>query len=375
MNNIKIELERTVPIKHFQSLIRMGVEEKHDEFYSVLILANELKRPITSKDISKNLLINFPEKSGDILFDTIVKLKLIDVEGNITKSGIEALSSHSILIPERDVYDIYCVKDPLVPQILLDYTSIKRKNIEREILREKTEKKNIEKLPEWLMPIQNEKIKIYNKKKNIHIFNIDEKGILFPSKHNQSLTISLTIDRNGNKMEFSGYSSVTKEIPNDLSFDIIWPKILGSSANFWEYIFERDKFALKISYNELNEYEKVNFVKNLKIEKPIIENYGRFDTTVVKNVPIAPKRTDDAQKWFEWFLMNNLSEYIPEQKYQLFLKTNWKKFPEFSNDLRFPTQKELIEKIKDIDNKKGIREHHSRKFWYLQTPLDLLLRE
>ena len=81
---------------------------------------------------------------------------------------------------------------------------------------------------------------------------------------------------------------------------------------------------------------------------------------------IIPRTLEDAEQWVNWLLKHNLTEYLSRKRYFEYEKNIRMKFPSF--EIKEKIQEDLIAEI--LKNKK---DDYRRKFWLLQTPLDLLL--
>lgn len=376
--DLTLNLNREVRIKHFQANIEMGIEKKREELISILLLAQKKGGKITPNLISEHLLFNFPKKASKLLIDYMTKLGLFDEEGKISSTGMEALERKTIAIPELDAYDIYCVKDPLVPQILLYYKPVKRTDIQKEVAVERDmDIPDPDNLPGWVLSLNGKRITVFkNQNQIIKILSIANKGFKIAEKRDNYLEIEVTLNSStNNKLKFSGFANAHLNTPEDLIFDNVWPEILGTDSKYWKYIPEREDFSLKIDFKDLSDIELGSFIKNVFIKKPEIKKYGHFSDTVAENIPISPKSLDDAQKWFDWFLLNNVGDYLFPSDYDSYIYPFWLNFPEFKDELEIPSQFGLIKKLNFHQKQKKIDGKHAREFWYLNAPLDLVMEE
>ena len=376
--DLTLNLNREVRVWHFQAKMEMGIEQKHEELISILLLAQQKDGKITTDLISDHLLFNFPKKASKLLIDYMTKLKLFEEDGKISSTGIEALERKTIAIPELDAYDIYCVNDPLVPQTLLHYKPVKRTDIQKEVSQEKyMDIPDPDNLPGWILSLNGKRITVFkNRNQIIKILSIDNKGFKVAEKRNDYLELEVVLNSsNNNKLKFSRFAKANINPPEDLTFENVWPEILGLNSKYWQYIPEREEFSLKIDFKGLNDVELGSFIKNVFIKKPEIKKYGYFLDTIAENIPISPKSLEDAQQWFDWFLLNNVGDYLFPSDYDSFIYPFWTNFPEFKDELKIPSQSELIKKLNFHQKQMKIDGKHAREFWYLNAPLDLVMEE
>ena len=116
-----IRLSRHISISCFDAEATVAVARQRPEFLAVARLAADLGRPISSRDVLRELLGPLPEVLGKRVIERCIGLGLLEItdqkndEAALSEAGRLALEHGEVLVPEEGVWRFYLVDDPLVP--------------------------------------------------------------------------------------------------------------------------------------------------------------------------------------------------------------------------------------------------------------------
>ncbi|MHA1755981.1 MAG: hypothetical protein ACTSVV_04365 [Promethearchaeota archaeon] len=370
---MNINLTRKVKIEKYQIIMEIGRQENREDLIAILKLAEELGRSLEPKDICDNLLIGKPETLGETILNRCKDLDLLDEKCNLTENGKEALENSKVFLKESGCYYLYITRDQLYPKKLLDIKPIPLESQEMKAHHyinedSMTNKNDIIDIPDDILNLKGNKFQLKSKGKII-IYNIERSGKYFGIDNEFSLNLFLTIKDIFNEpvlnIRLEGFVNENVDPPYEFDFLKIWLSLLGIRRDDWDI----RKKALRINFSELiKDNEKFNFEKEeLLIENPEIPNLGQFETTSLRNIPIIPKSNQDAQKWAEWYLIHEINDYIFEDQYEKIQDTVLSLSALDGFQIQLPSREELCKSILAERDKMT----DPKKFWYIQTPLDL----
>ena len=362
-----IKLRRKIKIQKFRAIIDLGKQREKDIYIAILKLAEENDGIITPVLIIEKFFKGRPRELGIRIIQNCKIDGLFDEEGNISEEGREALTDNKVFLNENGAYEFWVTFDPLLKQTILNIKTIsvyKKDNVD--IL------KVIEEVPNWIKYLENKKVELLNKNKDVvkinhflpHIEQLRNNlkaSIHFdiaPQDHLVESKLVVTGDLRKNLSEIPQYS-----------FEEVWSSLLGSESNKWDPI----KSVLLCKFDEVKENNsRLNFAIDKTFPSPIILELGKFDDVIVKNISVKPVNENEANKWANWILEQEIKDYIDEDFY-LKLCNNIAAKPQFSDfEISFISQKELAKKyiIREANGQLKFLE----KFWFLQTPLDLKIK-
>jgi hypothetical protein len=339
--------------------------ERRDDILSVLKLADETEGPLTPEIICQELLANRPTRVGENIIHRLNDLDLLH-NRRLSESGRDALEQGLVFMPERSSYRIMWTEDPLLPQKLLDLSE------EAEIPHwDPARKKNKGKdpavdVPKGLKEIEGSVVQLLGSEGGtIRVEKIEGKCIPQEASSGTPLTASVTVRMgNNNELTLSGRYQRRMEPPS-IDFDDVWMRILLERAADWN----KKEMVLQCSFDDLSDSDRRSFTTTLELKTPTLPNLGRFNRTVVRNVPIAPRDSDDAQLWADWLLVDRMPGYLSENEFEVHKEQVAANFP--VHQLRLPGQEELADTILQNEWKWGEGGPLRKEYWYLRAPIDL----
>ncbi|EDN71559.1 conserved hypothetical protein [Beggiatoa sp. PS] len=374
---MEIILKRTLKIERYRIIAEVTRVQKRAELHAVLLLAQQKQGDISAKMVAEELLGNRPETVGKRLIHICVTHDLLKEEEfrgkkhyTLTETGQTALREEKIFIPERGTWEIWVTNDPLLPSALIQIKVFKEPQARNEInsqedLKERTN--NMQSLPKWSFEkLQGQSITpLADRKTDYRFDELGKKGeVVTPDA---TITATLTIPQFGDSSElrFSGTIDGKKcdyQEQHAMTFELAWPLILKQQN--WlkrKRIQKTGQQVLVVSYDSLkSDQERASFHKDYPtIQKPYLANLGKFDNTIIKNVPIAPATEKDASDWVDWLLERNTNHYVLKGDFEVMQNEVAKSFPDYK--ITFPAQSYFAQLL---------RQSNPRAYWYLQAPLD-----
>lgn len=119
-----IKLQRTIRVRSFDVSGVVAIGQERPEWLAVARLAADLDRPISGRDVVRELLARLPEHVGRLVVDRCVYLGLLhraEPRGpaSLSDSGRIALERGLVLEPQEGAWRCYYVDDPLVAEPLV----------------------------------------------------------------------------------------------------------------------------------------------------------------------------------------------------------------------------------------------------------------
>jgi len=358
-------LQRIVEVETFKTVLELGRNEARDEIISILMLARENGNTISAELICQELLANRALTMGNLIIKRCKELDLFDDENNLTDQGQSSIETGEVFIPERELFLLTCTNDSLLPQKLHQEINSERRKENNES-KKKYDEGEIELLPQWILNLEGKVIDLIGTSKDrVRIMKIAEKGQRIIENLVEDLKCELSIQDDGSTT-LSTFGRFNETIqPPSLEFREVWKTLLGPIANDWDESLSPPK--LRVRFGDLTDKERNTFLKDIAFENPSIPNYGNFEPTVVKDVPIGPKTQEEANEWATWLLIKNLPSYQFEKGYQRLVEEIIQKFSKFKVSL--PSRMELARLLRKNFITKG--EKLPDYYWFVQAPLDL----
>lgn len=353
-----IRLSRTIPINCFDVEAIVAVGRQRPEFLAVAQLAADLKRPISSRDVLRELLGPRPEVLGRRVIERCIALGLLhstdsrNSEAELSEAGALALEYGEVLVPEEGVWRFYLVGDPLVPNKLLHAERLESDSVKKERDAAKNARNRGDR------PIRSERPpEILSSccgdlpSKSAHhgqLFQLTELAKSGASGPKGSLRLNLTWDRSAEAMlNLSGTLpsdakvqnakpvDVNIELPeifDDLEYQTIWTNLAGLSSDL--SLKELDDWfsiagepVIPLAFHSLSDEERNRFRRNLTVPASEWEQLGDFDSTVLENTLIVPATEADAQAWLEWLHWNAINDYVIPRQIEELGKDQLARFP------------------------------------------------
>ena len=369
---MELKLNRKLNLEKYYIVGEIGFKETREEIISYLLVAKQYNNYMSAENIGRDLLNDNNPAIGKRIINLCQYLGLINEDQYLTTTGLEAIDNKAVLIPEEGVYEIIITTDPLYPETLIDLKRSENKDFYaelKEIKNQYNEKKKesndskikslnlkkevpfyVKRLVGKIINLQDKQIKIYNIQPYCQEIRPSNKEELF-------LTLSLS-EYKDYELIFSGLIKNTKILNLNKNFNNLFKELLNSEAKNW--IVRNNQYKFHVKYENLSEKELNTFYKDLWLKEPSLENYGSFRSTNIENIPITPQTDQDAQKWVEFLVWNDITDYITEEKYISIWQKHIQLFTGFYI-YRISNEDLFKSRLKDGNNKPN-------QFWYIQIP-------
>ena len=373
---MRITLDRDAPLVAFEAVMGIGREEKRKDIVSVLMRAEELGGQITAEDICDSLLINRPIAVGKTVIARCCELGLLDDHGRLTPLGKESLERKTVPLPEHGRYRILCTTDPLAPQRILDLDDVHEPEAEAIVNERRAARRpgskgkppeEVEPVPPWIVELKDQPILLPRTGERIRVLSVAERCIRAQVRQGERLHLKWTIypDKEP-ELKAEGFAKWDMEAP-EVSHERVFLELLGDYRRAWDARRE----VLRCGFKETVDAERASMSKSLRLQKPTLNEYGTFDDTEIRDVPIAPRTDRDAQEWAEWTLEREITEYLDEGGYADLVRRVSSNFPDF--DVKLPNRSKMADQIRRSATARGGLLPPA--YWHLQAPLDLETQE
>ncbi|MHA1252939.1 MAG: hypothetical protein ACTSRP_23325 [Candidatus Helarchaeota archaeon] len=383
---VKAEINIEEEAKIWQTITLLALE--HDSKLTIDILCEKFgfTKPMAELAIKRSVDMGIIERVE-------VGWSIIPVEPSwkLTEEGKKVAESGKIYYPESGIYQVFISRDPLVSQKFITFLRYdeRDKNKDVELKNEKTSEEVFGNIKGWEFENLLTKTNNDSNRETIiqskYIKIIDIEKIIYPYqkedfKNEIDLVIKLEIDQFNRNILIIG-SILDNKIKNE------WIKIADNFPEYYEVIYyllksvnveknwNGEKNRLLISFDETSLRERKTFRKEITIENPEIEGFGRFDPITI-SVPIIPKTEDDCLKWEKSLLRDRILNYSApcnENDYNRFIDEIYRQMEENNAEpVELPDIsvyiEELLEECKDQNGEYGKR---PTEYWYLKAPIDL----
>ncbi len=386
----KIELKRTVEVESYRVVGDIGRAQRQPHLLAVLRLASEGDGHVSAKQISSALLGDRPKSVGQRLLNLCTIYRLID-GGELTKAGWEALETSQVFIPERGVWTIRVVCDPLIPNRVIECKPYNEPPAHADALNHASDDRIFGDLPDILAGLIGDScVPVGNRNSDALFFErFESKCEVLEEKY--SLQLSLTLDsaqRTFLSLEgpLSGSSLDVRLDPPELSHEKVGLSLLDSEGLLEDWDMDRSRLAKK--FNEVpSSSSRKSFAITQTFSSPKIESVsfngsrqsisvdlpelGEFDSTEVDEVPVMPAGQEDADQWARWLLQRGIDGYISSTEYTRRTQSLGEDFTAFGFSPDLPTADELAHELAANPTD----EPHPAQYWYLQAPLDWQLED
>jgi len=306
-----MKLTKKLQITKYQVQAEYLKSQENKAFLAVLKSAMENRNQITATELQKNLLYPLPVEACKNLLERLTVLNYFEIENKriknrfenylnnnlsneqninnykLTAFGLDCAKQEKILLPEKAVLNLYFVENEFVNSKLIRVEILQNKDLEKE--------KTID-LPS----------RITDLKKFQHTL----KGFDFKFEKFENKCIKLENIEFGNLEIISSEKISTAKI---LDYETILDK---DETQITNEILKNQYLSNYDFYNQcikINFDGNTNFNRNIKIEKPKIQN-TEFQSIEIKNVKHIPINYDNALIWQEELLKSKIVKYISENK-------------------------------------------------------------
>jgi len=371
---MKITLKRRVPVTYYAVQMSIFVSEKRPEILPILTAVQEADdRNYTLNDYLKRYL--FTELPARFTENVIYELQLLGLveKGRLTKVGkitLEKLEkTNEAMIPQEDTYEVQIIDDPLIPQVFINFKSLKT-DLKSSLFpvdnnrnkQNNNNKQRMRKLPKFILNMSGSTFKTLEKKSRlVTIQNIQAKGEIVKKK-SRFINLELEYEDKWTLIVNLGTFTTTLDLPDDFDGDAIINRLLqeiSPSADINQWIIPQNPI-------NLNDKEIKGFRKNFSLNNLRITAIGNFQQVLLDNVQIQPIDLDSAKIWAKKLLLLTITDYVNRKD----LLDEWERSISLNQwlsvyNLVLPDLAELWGEVK----------FGSRKYWYLRAPDDMLLDE
>lgn len=355
LKNLKSEefiLRRNINVSCWNVKATISKEAKRDDLMPVLKRAQE-NDGTYGRDIAKHLLGEEigREIVGIRLLTICESLNLLENRGGrnqpryfLTEEGERALYSRYVMVPEEGTWTIWASDDPLLKHPILYVEPFREGSASDEVWGNKSKdskarKDRFENIPHWLrdacsitqMPaaIGNEPIRLDH---------IDTK--IERIADNARLALEWRPEINSLKLNGSIKKIPVNSSPQapEVSFSDVWQELL-ENEQLWHQ-WQEAKGRLRVSFDLTNSTERSLLQRRLDFVKPGIEKFGNFEQ-IHRKVALFPQSQEDAQRWAEWKLKDQIHTYATEAEFAKWRQQALGLFEEYSNAIELPTRYEL----------------------------------
>lgn len=364
-----IRLSRHIPVSCFDAEATVAVGRQRPEFLSVARLAADLGRPISSRDVLRELLGPLPEVLGKRVIERCIGLGLLEItnqkndEATLSDAGRLALEHGEVLVPEEGVWRFYLVDDPLVPNNLLHAERLETDSVKKE----RDVARNSRNRGDRQVPAESPPKILCERRGDLpsksvqggHMFQLTELAQSGSSGPKGTLKLDLTWDRRSEAMlnlsgtlplsaqgRNSGLVDVNIDLPkvfDDLDYQTIWTNLasLSSGTPFEEldeWFSTAGKPVIPLDFHSLSDDERKGFRRNVAVPESEWEQLGAFDSTILENILIVPTTESDAQAWLEWLHWNAINDYVTPRQIERMGKEQLTHFPYHKPRPRNPSE-------------------------------------
>jgi hypothetical protein len=390
----EIQLKRTTDLYQIEAMVEMRRQVDREELITLLRFGRETTEEgskFTPKKVVEDWLVGFPISSGKRLFRVLEDLELIQRERGgqrlglmplpdtayiLTEGGREAEATDSIFLPERVAVILQYVNDPLIPNKITSIQTHKQR-LKDQFSRD--ERGRIEQLkyesidlPKELEDVTGREIVAYEGDRAGRVVIDSIGGKVIPSKTSSTLQLSLQLSPHTQPKLTIATESQTHDvifnetIEKQLDYQKVLPNLVRQTGQNWS----EGKQAIPVSFNKIDYPQKKSFVSDIQIEAPEIQNLGIFESSTLKSVPVAPRSRGDAQKWYDFLLVDEISTYLTEAGFNNHVDKQKEKFANFGYDLAVPTLQDMVAEFSSL---RDDNTYHPI-YWFLNAPRDLCLR-
>jgi len=369
----RFTLRRKVECKAwtFVGEVAFAAERKWE--LAILKLAAEQDDRIDAEQIDRDLLGGGRRSVAERLIGVLRDLKLLDSKSELTEQGRRATDQGVILVPQRGLWKITYTDDNLLPSHILRIEAFEEPSANDEAKNGKGKGKEQDArsasipAPNALKSLENVEVQeILSSLRLVRLESIHGNKV---SRTEPDVDVDIVVEYRQDMppgvkvLEKGAGPKRAFSIPNPgrLAHEVDWFQLLASCSlgSYWN----TDLNHLNVGFDSIQDSERATKQRSLTIEEPQLEAYGSFDRCVVRDVPIHPASSEDAELWTKWFLERSITELAVESKYSQWQRDAESHFPEWS--VQTPSRSEMLA-IMAAD--KGVR--RNSKAWYLQAALD-----
>jgi hypothetical protein len=281
----------------------------------------------------------------------LLKLHILDRDGSLTQKGNKVIETGKIFVQEEGKYKIWFTEND-------NFINTKILYFERKSPRdrEKINEINIDFEKEnYFLPLNNKEFSLLN------LVNTDNISGQINGNTESIKLIWKWKDLDNSNFHFTGKIDKKSIKEHKIESKVNLEEYILKIFPDWDYINQK----LKVEFRNLTtENEKRNFKTNYSNT-----NQTGFNNIEFTDIPIIPYDNQDAKKWRNWFIKQEIeNEYYLKYDFEkLVNEINSKNgFSVYKNNLDIPEISEYREEIYNKDRSK-----QNIAFWHLSAPNDL----
>jgi hypothetical protein len=382
---MKIHLLRTLETREYYVLMEIYRASRKRDLIAYAKLAREQNNVLTPALLNKKLL-NRSENVAIAVLDSLVRYGLFawdekKREARLTREGEYAAANDVAYLYEHDVYRVVCSPDPLLPQpvIVCERAPWKRSEIRK--VHEKEESSPATTPPEILSckgkeleffrPSRTENESI--ERDQIRIDRVFE--TCWPISSRAEYILAGTIGDDGwFRGEVRGERPIASWKNDAVTLDSTL-RAIASQVREVVLLDGKDP-CIEVVFSDVEkDINRREFKGDRRLGDLVLGGaFGPWPLAVtLYDVPMMPKNSQEADRWYLWLLEDGLSGYLSSEAFEGYAEGVRMQFQTFGAD-RLPQIKigahELAGRIEERNREAG-RESRPERYWYLPAPCDL----
>lgn len=331
-----IHLQRKIKVRTFEAEGTVAIGRDRPEFLAVARLAADLRRPISGKDITRELLGNLPEQVGWRVLDRALALGLLerrDTRGpaTLSASGRAMLEYNEVLVPEEGVWRFYIVEDQLVERALVHVQRLDIDDAREErnrLYRQRSDRSGRGvRIPEALADLVRVPLRSAVDESSFEVRELGQRG---EPGGEEVLVVSLEWAQGEAPSVYlrgrlsGGTSKDTVSVDRKLSISAgleklsypdVWTALVSGATktpadhlHYWRR--QAGKIVLPTNMEPWKHAERRTFMTTLAIPKIRVAGIGHFEESRLEGVELVAENPAAAQMWGEWLLWDSISAYV-----------------------------------------------------------------
>lgn len=369
-----IHLHRHVTVSSFDAQATVAIGRKRPEFLAVAQLAADLARPITPRDIMRELLGNRPEVLGRRVIARCISLGLLvdsDRHGSavISTTGLQALEAGEVLVPEEGIWRFYLQSDPLLPNTLLHARRLETGSAHQERNKGKKSSNQNSQPQNIRSPERLRQCRAATPSASIadgqllHLRELSERGSEGPSgtlnlsflwEPTSSPLLTLTGDLAKIDPTLESPLIDSTLVPDSRFFSTyegMWKEIAAMAMDISHETLDHwhqrtEQLSVPVSFSSTTALERKVFKRNIPVPDSDWGAFGEFESTTLKDAPILPASAADAQQWAQWLQWESIQDYVTAEQLTQITHAQLARFP--YHQPRLPSPQELIAHARDL---------------------------
>ena len=342
-----IVLQRRIAVRCWNVIGTVAEAKKRPELMPLLFRARERNRT-SAEDVAEHLF--FEHKSRRVVAERMLRIAvnygLLQQDEqwfSLTDTGLAAIDSEQIFIPERGSWTIWACDDPLLDYPILRVDRWREPTALDDVQqgkRKETDARKFVKVPRMLRDVTG---RIASPScgagGSLRVDEFDEKAEDVES--GDDLKIVWNVGERKLRLEGSlrGASVSTILEAPDFTSEDVWLQLIEAEGLSPQWDLSRR--ALLLSFEETNERERESLRRDLAIKTPDLGDFGKFDALTIRDVSIHANTSRDAALWADWRLRARLCDYATRDRFDAWIKEATDPFANFR--ISIPSRADLAQ--------------------------------